>query len=91
MPRQSRPIGPDTLSLIEDARVDLLAAVLAAREGENEPEFKLPSNIPDLNDDDAVDWVPYGHGAGMGRQHGSSRLAQGHQTCRFVHARESSV
>lgn len=54
MPRQSCPIGPNTLRLIEDARVDLLRAVLAAQEGQNEPKFELPSDVPDPNDDDAV-------------------------------------
>jgi len=55
MPRKSLPLGPETLGLIEDARIDLLRAVLAVREGDNEPFFALPEGIPDLNDQDAVD------------------------------------
>ncbi len=55
MPRKSLPLGPETLGLIEDARIDLLHAVLAVREGDNEPFFALPEGIPDLNDEAAVD------------------------------------
>ncbi len=55
MPRRSFPLGPEALGLIEDARIDLLRAALAVRDGDNEPEFELPEHIPDLDDDDAVD------------------------------------
>ena len=54
MPRRSLPLGPETLGLIEDARIDLLQAVLAVREGDNEPVIALPEDVPDLNDEDAV-------------------------------------
>jgi len=54
MPRRSLPLGPETLGLIEDARVDWLRAALAVRDGDYEPEFELPEQIPDLDDDDAV-------------------------------------
>lgn len=55
MPRRSLPMGPETLGLIEDARIDFLRAALAVRDAENEPEFELPDHMPDLADDDAVD------------------------------------
>lgn len=42
MPRKSSPVGPNTLAVIEGARIDLARAVLAIREGENEPDFGLP-------------------------------------------------
>lgn len=48
-------IGPHILALIEDARIDLARAVLAVREGENEPDFGLPAETPDPTDDEAVD------------------------------------
>lgn len=48
-------IGPHILALIEDARIDLARAVLAVREGENEPDFGLPAEAPDPTDDEAVD------------------------------------
>lgn len=54
MPRKALPLGPNTLGLVEDAHTDLLVAVLAVREGENEPDLKLPEQAPDPNDDDAV-------------------------------------
>lgn len=54
MPRKAVPVGPNTLALIEDARLDLVRAVLTAREGESEPEFLLPQDDPDPKDDDAV-------------------------------------
>ena len=54
MSRRSLPLGPETLGLIEDARIDLLRAALAVRDGENEPEFELPERVPDLDDEDAV-------------------------------------
>jgi len=41
--------------LIEDARVDLAHAVLALREGGNEPDFNLAADIPHQDDPDAVD------------------------------------
>jgi len=55
MPRKALPLGPHTFGLIEDVRIDLLREVLAVRDGENEPELELPEDIPDPNDDDAVD------------------------------------
>src|SRR6056297_2398940 len=55
MPRRSLPMGPETLGLIEDARIDFLRAALAVRDADNEPEFQLPEHMPDLDDDDAVD------------------------------------
>lgn len=54
MPRKALPACPSTLGLIEDARVDLARAVLAVREGENEPVFELPDEIPDPNDYEAA-------------------------------------
>ncbi len=54
MPRKSLPLGPETLGLIEDARIDLLHAALALRDDNSEPEFALPEPIPDLDDEDAV-------------------------------------
>lgn len=42
MPRKASPIGPNTLAVVEGARIDLVRAVLAIREGENEPDFGLP-------------------------------------------------
>ena len=53
MARKASPIGPHVLALIEDARVDLARAALAVREGDNEPEFKLPEDVPDLADEEA--------------------------------------
>lgn len=55
MPRKVLPIGPNTLALIEDARVDLARAALAVREGENEPTFNMSEDVPILTDDEAVD------------------------------------
>ena len=55
MPRKVLPIGPCTLAVIEDARVDLARAVLGVREGENEPTFNLPEDVADQTDDEAVD------------------------------------
>lgn len=55
MARKANPIGPHVLALIEDARVDLTRAALALREGDNEPDFKLPDDIPDHSDDEAVE------------------------------------
>lgn len=55
MARKANPIGPHVLALIEDARVDLARAVLAARDGDNEPDFKLPDHVPDQADDEAVE------------------------------------
>lgn len=55
MPRIALPIGPNILALIEDARIDLARAALAAREGENEPDFKLSEEVPDQGDDEAAE------------------------------------
>jgi hypothetical protein len=55
MARKALPIGPHTLHLIEDARIDLLREALAVRDGENEPVFDLPHEGPDLKDEDTVD------------------------------------
>lgn len=54
MPRKTSPIGPSVLALIEGARIDLARAALAVREGDNQPDFKLPENIPDHTDHEAV-------------------------------------
>jgi len=54
MPRKSTPIGPNTLSLIEDARIDLARDILAVREGENEPEFELPELPTEVSDESAI-------------------------------------
>ena len=54
MPRKSLPLGPESLGLIEDARIDLLRAALAVRDDDSEPEFELPEDMPDLEDEDAV-------------------------------------
>ena len=40
--------------MIEDARIDLARAVLAIREGENEPEFNLPEDTPNHSDEESV-------------------------------------
>ncbi|MFN7167953.1 MAG: hypothetical protein ACK4NV_12945 [Pannonibacter sp.] len=55
MARKASPIGPHLLALIEDARVDLARAALAVREGDKEPDFKLPEDVPDLDDEEAVE------------------------------------
>jgi len=55
MPRKALSLSPHTYGLIEDVRIDLLREVLAFRDGHNEPDLKLPENVPDPNDDDAVD------------------------------------
>jgi hypothetical protein len=52
MARKASPVGPHIHSLIEDARVDLVRAVLAVREGDNEPDFGLPTAIPDPSDEE---------------------------------------
>jgi hypothetical protein len=54
MARKASPIGPHVHCLIEDVRVDLARAVLAIREGENEPDFGLPAEPPDPTNEDAV-------------------------------------
>jgi hypothetical protein len=54
MARRSFPFGPDTLRLIEDARVDLLRALLDVRDDDGEPVFDWPASVPDLDDADAV-------------------------------------
>ena len=54
MPRKVVPIGPNTNKLIEDARVDLAREVLSVREGENEPDFGLPTTLVNLDDEEAV-------------------------------------
>lgn len=54
MPRKALPLGPSTISLIEDARIDLARAAPAIREGENEPDFRLSEEVPDHSDDEAV-------------------------------------
>jgi hypothetical protein len=55
MARKANRIGPHVLRLIEDARVDLARAALAFREGDNEPDFKLPEDLPDHSDKKAVE------------------------------------
>jgi hypothetical protein len=54
MARTASPVGPHINSLIEDARIDLARAVLAVREGENEPDFGLPEDVPDPSNDELV-------------------------------------
>ena len=54
MPRKALTLGPNVLALIEEARIDLARAVLAFREGQNEPEFQLPNPIPDISNEEAV-------------------------------------
>lgn len=54
MPRKASPIGPNIHCLIEDAPIDLARAVLAIREGENEPDFGLPAEPPDSTNEDAM-------------------------------------
>ncbi len=53
MPRKATSVGPSTLSLIEDARIDLVCAVLDRHESDAEPDLVLPANIPDPNDHEA--------------------------------------
>lgn len=55
MARRATQVGPHVLSLIEDARIDLARAALAVREGDNEPDFNLPDDVPDHADDEAVE------------------------------------
>lgn len=55
MPRKSLPLGPETLGLLEEARTDLLHALLGEREDENEPVIALPQDVPLPEDDAAVD------------------------------------
>ena len=47
MARKASTVGPHIHSLIEDARIDLVRAVLAVREGNSEPDFGLPTDVPD--------------------------------------------
>jgi len=54
MARKASPIGPHVLALIEDARVDLARAVLAMREGKDEPDFGLPNAVLDPGDNEAA-------------------------------------
>ena len=60
MARKANPIGPHVLALIEDARIDLARAALAVRESDNEPDFKLPDDVPDHTDEDAVEAFRHG-------------------------------
>jgi hypothetical protein len=55
MARKATRIGPHIFALIEDARVDFARATLAVREGESEPDFAMPDDIPDPTDDGAVE------------------------------------
>jgi hypothetical protein len=55
MARKASQVGPHIHSLIEDARIDLARAVLAVREGENEPDFNLPSDVPDSANDELAE------------------------------------
>lgn len=52
--REAARLGPESLGLIEDARIDLLRAALAVRDDDSEPEFDLPEDMPDLEDEDTV-------------------------------------
>ena len=60
MARKATPVGPHVLTLIEDARIDLARAALAVRESDNEPDFKLPDDIPDHTDEEAVEAFQHG-------------------------------
>ena len=53
MPRKSSPVGPNTLAVVEGARIDLARAALAIREGDNEPDFQLPEvpHAPESSED----------------------------------------
>lgn len=55
MARKAKSVGPHVLALMEDARVDLARAALAVREGDNEPDFELPDDVPDHTDEEAVE------------------------------------
>ena len=52
--RKAKSIGPFALGIIEDARIDLLASLLAVRENDTEPDFGLPDEVPNLDNFDAV-------------------------------------
>lgn len=52
--RKANSIGPFALGIIEDARIDLLASLLAVRENDTEPDFGLPDEVPNLDNFDAV-------------------------------------
>ena len=54
MPRRTLPFGPHLLGLVEDARADLLVSVLQIREDDHEPNFDLPTEAPDLAEEEAV-------------------------------------
>jgi len=55
MARKAAAIGPNILALIENAPVDLARSILAVRESENEPDFALHVDVPNQDDDDAVE------------------------------------
>ena len=55
MARKAPAIGPNILALIEDAPADLARTLLATRDSENEPDFALPVDVPNQDDDDAVE------------------------------------
>jgi hypothetical protein len=50
--RKALPIGPFSLSLIEEAPIDLVLRVLSLRDDGNEPEFGLPATSADRQDVD---------------------------------------
>ena len=52
MARKAFQIGPSALSLIEDAPVGLVRAVLRLRESDNEPDFGLPEPTDEQVGDD---------------------------------------
>jgi hypothetical protein len=46
MARKASSIGPFALTIIEDAKIDLLYDLLVLRENDTEPNFGLPDEIP---------------------------------------------
>jgi len=52
--RRKNSVGPSTLSVIDDARVDLALALLSLREGDTEPNIALPGLPSELDDQDQI-------------------------------------
>ncbi len=50
--RKAAPIGPIAFRLIEDAPIDLVRAVLAAKESENEPDLGLTESAGEAGEDE---------------------------------------
>lgn len=68
--RRKNSVGPSTLSVIDDARVDLALAVLSLREGDTEPNIALPELLAELDEQDRITafrrslteaLLPFGH------------------------------